>query len=555
MFSKKITRLFIGLARGLRFIESLPITLGSWVLAMTSWIIVRFFLENWIAGFPLTSMQVPSFFFNLLLSFSCTALIFLWFLSRMARVSIETAAKVSVFAFVGILIPPIVDFFVFQGQSVKSFYIFDGLTHLIGRYLTFFGDRPDFGITAGVRVEVALFTLLSAGYVWWKTHNRNRSLAAAIGAYTIFFFLGTLPSWITLLFLGWQKGFLAITGVDVAGFFLTPEQLFLLPFPDFLATLSVKMALFYAVFLAFLGGIGSWKFFPREWWSMVRNARFPQLFYHSGLVCVGMALALVFNKSSLEVTFFTGLAFIVIQMAVWMAWLTSVVVNDCFDIKIDQQTNSSRPLPHNIFTLTTYRALGGIFFVLSLVFAMIVSLKIGILLLIYQVFAWIYSAEPLRLKRFPIIGTFVSSVASWLLVVMGFLLISPDTHLERFPFVLQWFFFLAFTLVLPIKDLKDIAGDRANNVWTIPVLLGEQRARIFIGVSIWLMYGLSISVFRESRLLIPAFLCGWFSYEAMQRAKNSEKGKLTFRTLPWWILGGVFCYGLFVVYFAMKVVS
>jgi 4-hydroxybenzoate polyprenyltransferase len=268
-----------------------------------------------------------------------------------------------------------------------------------------------------------------------------------------------------------------------------------------------------------------------------------------------MGLGLLLTEGRIQLSPFTIVSFFVLQSAVWLAWLAAVVVNDCFDIRIDARTNANRPLPMKVLSVEMYQTLGWIFFGLSILFAMTISLKTGVFLMMYQMISWVYSAEPLRLKRFPVLGTFVAALASWLLVVMGFSLVSPNGSLEHLPAVLAWFFLLAFTFTLPMKDLKDIEGDRADSVWTIPVLFGELRAKQIIGASMWLAYILSVDAFREPRLIGPSFVCGALSCALVVWSHSSERGWLTFRKLPWWILSVVFIYGIFVAYCALTVAS
>ena len=47
------------------------------------------------------------------------------------------------------------------------------------------------------------------------------------------------------------------------------------------------------------------------------------------------------------------------------------------------------------------------------------------------------------------------------------------------PAPLAWVILLSFGLGFAAKDLKDVAGDRATGVWSLPVLLGRTGGRFF----------------------------------------------------------------------------
>ncbi len=528
-------------------LETSKTTFGLWMVAFVCLILARLLVENWLFGFKVHSaiflwyelMHNLSFF---LLSF----LLFLPIFQYFARVSLSVASNMLLFGFLVILLPPVIDFVVSGGKGLWSFYIFDGLSGLLFRYFTFFGDRPDMGITYGVRVEVALVTVLFGLYVFVKTKRYARALLAALSAYSLLFFLGTFPSWAAMLIEGVSEGQWILRASDVAGVFLSPFSFFSRDLVDPRSLLNAKMSLVYAAILPFV--LGSWLFVREKaiFLALFRNARLPQAVYHAGLLFVGMGLAALFAEAKLSFGFFDFLAVFLLLGAVVSAWLASVVANDCFDTAIDAETNASRPLPSGAIPISLYRAIGAGFFAVSILFSALVSARAALFLLLYQAVAWAYSAPPFRLKRFPIIASFASAVASVLVLFLGFSTLAPEGTLGALPVSFVFLFLFAYTVSIPLKDFKDIAGDVKDGVWTLPVLLGVEKAKLAIGSGIFLSYLASVFIFRAPALFIPALLFGGASFWTVISMKQ-KTGRVTYRSVFWWILGIVTLYGFWAV--------
>lgn len=528
-------------------IETSKTSFGLWMVAFSCLILSRLLVESWLFGFENRSAEfLFSEWTHNFLFFLLSFLFFLPMVRWFARVSLAVASNILLFGFTVILTPPIIDFLVSNGKGLWSFYIFDGFSGLLSRYLTFFGDRPDMGITYGVRIEVALVSVFFGAYVFMKTKRKLRALFAISASYTLLFFLGTFPSWAAMLLLGVSEGRWAIYGTDVAGIFLSPLTFFARDLVDPRSILNVKMSLIYAVILPFL--VGGWLFrYHRDiFWALFQNARLPQVIYHGGLLLVGMGLAVLFTHTEISLGFFDGIAILLLIAAVVSAWLASVVANDMFDTAIDAETNAWRPLPSGGIERSLYAAIGIGFFVTSMLFSAVVSVKSLLFLLVYQAVAWAYSAPPFRLKRFPIIASSVSAVASVLILMLGYIVFSPDGTAKMLPVSIVFLFLFVYTVSIPLKDFKDIEGDRKDGVWTLPVLLGAEWAKIVIGSGIFLSFLASVFVFRAPALFFPALLFGGASFWTVVSMKQ-KTGRVTYRSVFWWILGIVALYGLWAV--------
>jgi 4-hydroxybenzoate polyprenyltransferase len=205
-------------------------------------------------------------------------------------------------------------------------------------------------------------------------------------------------------------------------------------------------------------------------------------------------------------------------------------------------TNAKRPLVTGEVAGEDFRQLFWICFVFSLILAITVGVKFFLIILAYQAIGWIYSAWPFRLKRFPVVASLLSALALALLFSSGFMLLADGQNIARFPHQVFWLLIIAFTISLPIKDLKDIEGDRKDEVWTIPVLLGETWARFVIGLGIFLSYALSVIWLNAKILFLPAMILGALSFWILQTKKISP------RRVHIFVFGFLFLYVFLMAY-------
>ncbi len=526
-------------------LESSPTAFPLWIGTFLTLIFTRLLIESWLGNF---SNHSPSFLFaeftHTFLFFLLSYILFLWLLSAAIKTSLPKITNVLLVGFLIILTPPLIDHVISHGAGFWSFYKFDGLHGLWTRFITFFGDAPNIGITYGVRVEVALSLIFFFSYILVKTKKLFRSLLWTLLAYIFFFILGTFPSWVTLIVRGFSEGFLSISATNVAQLFLTPEKILSQTPGDLVSILNVKMSLIYALVISVGVPVLSIYLYPKKAFALIKNMRLPQSIYHGGLILVGAGLSILFAEKPINFSFFDIIAFFLLIIAVQYAWFASVIINDLFDRKIDAITNTERPLIRNIFSEYEYKILGWIFFFASLLLSGVALLIAPVFLLCYQALAWIYSAWPLRLKRVPIIATFISAVASILLFFLGYITLSPTGTLAHLPGNIITLLLVSYTLSLPIKDFKDIAGDKKDGIYTLPVLFGETKGRLIVASGIFFSFILSIWALNDASLTFWAILFGGLSFWTVATSHQWKRFKLSPRHLPLVLLFFVTLYGL-----------
>ncbi len=533
-------------------IENRPLTLGAWATALLAIIAVRIGIENAFDSLPFRFAD--QFFYQFshhFLTFTTIFLVALPILAWAGRVELRKAANILITGFLVIWTPPIVDEIISRGAGLWSFYSFDSLTGLLERYITFFGDKPDIGITYGVRFEVGLVVLLIILYTWIKSRSIIRTSAAGLALYTALFIIGVLPSIITILLWGPSTGFLAVSEHDIARLMLSPAPLFVLNPPDIESVLAIKMSLMYGALIVPLIALLIFAYFREVFWSLFHNARFPQIVYHAGLFLVGAALTALYSEHSFQPDIFHFAGLFMLLVAVGSAWLASVVVNDLRDIAIDRLTNTHRPLVTGTIDVPTYKTIGLLFFGTSIFFAAIVSTQAALILALYQALAFLYSADPLRLKSYPVIATALAAMASLLILFAGFIVFSTEKNIAALPVSISALLFFAYLAIIPIKDFKDIKGDRSDGVLTLPVLLGEDRAKRLIGAFVFIVFVVSPFAFSLRSLFPLGLFFGAMAYWMLQLSAVDHR-YLSYRKLPGWFVLLAAGYGAFLAFTLAK---
>lgn len=521
-----------------------PFTLGFAALAFIAILMVRLNTEGMLFSYPVRDASWMFFeATHLGMLALITFFLFVPLIRYALRTSFATAAKIMLFGFVMMPLPPIADKIIMGSRPYISFYEFDGLRDLGRHFLTFFDRNPEMGLTYGPRILTALVIIGMTIATYVATKKLFRAFTAGFLSYVILFVMGTLPSWLTLIIESSSKPLMEIGKLDIAGLFLTPSNLFERPPMDVMLVFNTKMSLMCAAILLPLVAFSFWREYRPICLALIRNARLPQMVWHAGLVLLGMLLASIFLGVSSSLSIFDILAVIIMVIAVESAWVASVVANDCYDTLIDVKTNPARPLIEKTIHPETYREIGMIFFALSLILAGIVSFPAMFLLVCYQGLAWVYSAPPLRLKRIPGLATLIAAVAGISVLFAGFVAVSPAQDLVGLPTSIVFFLLAAYAVSVPIKDFKDIAGDRADHVFTIPVILGANRAKLALGSLVFICYLMSPAVIGDRSLAIPALLFGSAAFWAMQRGTSDETSPFSFRRMPAIILGITTVYG------------
>jgi 4-hydroxybenzoate polyprenyltransferase len=231
-----------------------------------------------------------------------------------------------------------------------------------------------------------------------------------------------------------------------------------------------------------------------------------------------------------------------------------VLQNDVHDQTIDLKTNAFRPLPSGSFTKNELERISILLMVFSIIISFTIHIGFLLLTLTFLLLTHIYSVPPLRLKRFVVLSTLLAAASSLILLFYGYITFSPAQFLRTFPKELVVLFLTVFTLSLPIKDLKDIEGDKADGCYTLPVLFGPVIGKYIIASSVFISFLVAPVFLRDENLWIWSIILGgvafWTIYVTPLQSHDKKRlpklirMTLTPRSVPLWIFVYVFFYGM-----------
>jgi len=511
-----------------------------WLVNFFGIVAIRLYLDKFIAKSNLPLFDLIMDIHNLLFFFLSFSLVWL-VLARLLKKTPFELAFFMLWTSLTIIFPPIFDLLRTGKYVFWSFYLISSPRDLFWQYVTIFGHLPSGIVYFGTKIVFVSGILALAYLLFLKTKKFSRSVLAAIGTYSALFFMAAFPSFFFYLFrLFSGQNIFATYPFEIMQFF-AKAKVFGMELVNPVYALAYNLNLVYFPLCLAVLGYFFWKSKPEMFWAVVRNARYPQVVFHIGLMLLGLGVGFWAYPENFNPNLFSLLAVFCVLISVILAWKSSVVVNDIFDYRVDLVSNPERPLQKGIFTTNQYAQLGAVMFFLSVIGGLLVHYKLGILLFIYQILAWFYSAEPFRLKRFVPIASILSAVTLLTVFFSGFIFFSPNQNLEHLSWRIIFLLLITYTLSLPIKDFKDIAGDARDGVKTVPVVFGEEKGRLIVGSGFFLSFMLSVFLLNETRLFWWALLFGSLAFLIMTNKKIHP------RKVFWWILAVVSLYGLILV--------
>ncbi|TSC70559.1 MAG: Uncharacterized protein CEO12_280 [Parcubacteria group bacterium Gr01-1014_46] len=512
-------------------IKNQEITIAGWVYSFIGILFVRFIFESLsspsISGIipsdPYTLVHIGMYFLAVTLG---TILIFGHFTN-----DYKNSSKIILFGLPLLWLAPIIDILISKGEGFRMSYVFDSGRDLIFDFLTFFGPNLTQGATVGIRIGIAL-SLLGIGYlIWLKNNSWKRTLSGVFLIYLFVFFMAVLPGFVyTLTHLGYspaqgteiidylEKNILKSTishNTLREGFSSVPTIRFLeLGFDKLLSQILFILS-------SILGILLFWKIDRTKFWAVIKNSRPERInFYTASLFC-GIGFAYINRLGNPFV--WMDIFGIVCLLISWTAlWMHAVHLNDVNDVEIDKISNKERPLIKNDLSVSNMKETGKLWLWVALLGAWSAGFYPFFMALVYVACSYIYSSPPLRLRRLPLVPSFLIGVACLATILAGFFFVSTNKEIETFPTFLAVGIVIMVTLAINFKDIKDVEGDKASGIMTIPTLFPKKGVRI-----VALLFAISI-------LLVPVFLhfyllyiisipCAVIGYKLVTRQPYVEK--------------------------------
>ncbi|MEH6405751.1 MAG: geranylgeranylglycerol-phosphate geranylgeranyltransferase [Leeuwenhoekiella sp.] len=198
-----------------------------------------------------------------------------------------------------------------------------------------------------------------------------------------------------------------------------------------------------------------------------------------------------------EVLFDSNLFLLVLSSAMVIAG--GYIINSFYDTEKDL---INRPHKTKLDHMVSQNKMLTIYFMinfLSIIVASYVSFRAVLFFSIYIFGIWFYSH---KLKKITFVGNFTSAILS---ITPFFAVFIYYGNFDTVIFVHATFLFLVITMRELVKDLENLKGDLALNYRTIPIVLGEHAAKLFLT-------GLGLLTIAPIYLLITRFDVGYMHY-------------------------------------------
>ncbi len=471
------------ISRMLDALESVGMSFWQWLAAFLGVVYLRFFFETFSspsAAFPAApdALTIAHYFLFFLGVFLSLVLVI-----RIFTQDIQRITKALLFGFPIIWAPPIIDLLISGGKGRMMAYIFSSGQGLWFDFLSWGGSGPLGGITPGIRAEMYAIVFGVGFYVFIKNSGWQRiakGILSGIAAYLVLLFWLSTPSIVALLVDFFGKLPFSSDAFSVALSVFARSHLgeneirsvIQVSYPYGVGVLlnSGLGILFYVIDSLLIAGC-YFIFGRNEACAVIRNARMSRLIHFLLMIILGFVTA-IFTSTGAIFNGWDYLSAFGLVLSYFCAWLFAVGTNDISDTRIDAISNADRPLITGTLSASRISEMNGFFLIWSLLGAFLCGYWAFFLLCVFTAAYYVYSVPPLRLKRFPLLSTFLISIASLAVAMSSFYLVSPNKLISGFPIRLAAAIVIGITLGANFKDMKDQKGDAAEGVSTLPTLFG-----------------------------------------------------------------------------------
>lgn len=434
-----------------KIIEKLENTKGSfwqWLLTIFGFCFLRRLLDLMLESDYYETLIPTNFVRNYVLWYVGLFLSIVIILHLVTGKKIEKITKAAFLFWPLILLVPLIDFVFSGGKGYTLTYI--GRCDFWREFFSFFGYFGSNHITYGQTIALLIGSFLIVAYIFIKTASIIRTALGFSLFYMISYFYASLP-------------------------------VFLLPAIFNFSIFSIAIMeclLWYA-----LSDIKKVK-------RLLKNAFWSRSLHYLAMDLSGAIIFLVFLPDKI----FDVEALLFTLISVFFAFQGALVIDNISDGK---RVNSN---------LNEYKALGTLFFLISLTAALFINATSFLIMLTAILLALIYSLPPIRFKRFGYWNNLLIGFESALMFAAGFVSQNPDIKL--LPLNIFLTVFVIFSIAGNIKDLKDYREDKREGIKTLPVLLGRKRSVKVLALLTSICFPLSVAILGLWNLLLISVIFG-----------------------------------------------
>ena len=505
-------------------LENAPMSVAGWLAGMTGIVWIRIFLEafsNPDVNRGFLDSALPTLL-HCTFAYIGIGVVTAVVVTAITRIPALPMMRSMIFLMPIMWLGPLIDM---ATGGARIAYVFASPAVLLKDFLTFFGPLTNEGATLGLRIEFVLIILMLGIYVYVHTKSMRKTILGMIVGYALIFATMSVPSLLTptnAIGLMWSGGGILQSSL------LSHDSIYPLysvyeatDYHSFDLFFDVSQAQTWYLILCVAGA--AWLYRARKdvARALLRNIR-PERLFHFFIAGFLGGLIAVAEGSKIN---WTILDFITIADALFVvtfAWMLAVISNDLVDEPIDAISNTERPLITGALTPKMMKDAAFVCGVMALGGALALGSYATFFILLFSVSYFVYSVPPLRLKRIPILASAFIGISTLAIMMLGFFLVSANQLLGAFPASIALLVVLFMATIANVKDLKDIEGDAAEGIWTLPTLLGDRNARTVIGTMMFIAYAFVPLLIPISILWIPSLIAGVLSWGGLVYGKGEK---------------------------------
>ncbi len=443
-------------------IESSKFNLRDYSFSLAFILFVRLLLENLSSG---TGFEFGSFgkYMGLhsVIWFICLKLSLALVLSIITKIPILKTLNTLLILFPVIWIAPSIDIINSQGLGNHMTYLHvQSLEESIQVFIRFMqSDHKLTTATIGLTIEVAIILLGIGFYVFLKTKNIIKSFISIFISYLIIFLFAIYPFMV--------DSFFALIQV--------PADMSSEGFGQ-LSVFSL-LVIFYLLLITVFYGSNS-----KQFKLIIKDIRPLRILHYLTVFILGVSLLFPRYRAEIDALLLSKL--IVLFFSFVFAVVYAIVVNNIEDIEIDKVSNKERPLVKGVIEINKYKEIGTSSFIISAFSSLFCGFYNFYFLMLFSLAYYVYSTNPIKLKRVPILSKMLIGFISFSVSLWGFLFFSTDgvDAISRYPYEYALFFIVSVGLMANFIDLKDVEGDKKTNIKTLPVILGLKKSKRIISL-------------------------------------------------------------------------
>jgi 4-hydroxybenzoate polyprenyltransferase len=448
--------------------------------SLTFIIIIRTFFEMLLEGNH--SLQFnPDFYINMVaythgyLSWLCIFLTASILMTLFLKLKYVESLKLILLFSPFIIIVPLFDSVFTKSNGEQILYGFKMDTFLY-TYLNCFNPFAQINtVTRGVRVEI-LTAFLATFYVSFYVFKARllKALLLSLLVYTTVFFYGYLPA----IYRMFGMDFYNLSGKAVTAITKSHKFLYMYLAPTVLIFLAV-ICLLYKENKENLKSAVSF-LYPSRWSVYIFLLAF-------GFLLVAYQSSLYPRILNIEdiMKFFSA------TISITLLFIHAKILNDINDIEIDRISNRERPIAKNAVPAGYAGRIGNILLPPSFAFAIAAEISFIFYWIFILAASYVYSVQPLRLRRYYPIGHLIlSAIGISVFLAGGALVKSYEVYSTLQHREVLFYVFLAFFFLSNVKDFKDTEGDKAGGVINILnyIRLPKTMGIIFMSGFVLLLY-------------------------------------------------------------------